>query len=117
MIQISPAIENPYKGTSLLCFSHEKLSIHPNLRKPSRIKQIPSNLTDYDQTINPPFTDDTIHTKESLPSFLLVNAFQKDFMMVSTQVQSQPLGLIMIVRNSIRLNTMMMTLKILLLQN
>ena len=55
MIQILPAIEDPYEGASLLWFSHEILPIHPDLRKPLRIKQLPSNLIDYDQTINLPF--------------------------------------------------------------
>ena len=38
MIQISPAIEDPYDGASLLWFSHGKIPIHPELRKPTRIK-------------------------------------------------------------------------------
>ena len=44
-----------------------------------RIKQIPSNLTDYDQTINPPFTDDTIYTKELLPISSISRRISKRF--------------------------------------
>ena len=43
------------------------------------IKRIPSNLTDYDQTINPPFTDDYIHTKESLPISSIGRRISKRF--------------------------------------
>ena len=40
---------------------------------------MPSNLTKYDHTLHPPFTDDTIHTKESLPISSIGRRISKRF--------------------------------------
>jgi hypothetical protein len=51
-------------GDSLLRFSTLPMKMHPDLKKPSRIKRIPSSTVEYEKEIHPPLTDDITKLQE-----------------------------------------------------
>jgi hypothetical protein len=44
------------------------MTMHPALKKPSRIKRIPSSTVEYEKEIHPPLTDDVTETAFKLLS-------------------------------------------------
>jgi hypothetical protein len=60
MLEIHPSQDDAYMGDSLLRFYALPMKMHPDLKKPSRIKKIPSSTVVYENKIHPPLTDDII---------------------------------------------------------
>jgi hypothetical protein len=64
MLELHPAQDDAYMGDSLLRFSELPMKIHPDLKKPSRIKRSPSSTVVYEKEIYPPLTDDITKLQE-----------------------------------------------------
>jgi hypothetical protein len=79
MLELHLAQDDAYKGDSLLRFSPLPIKMHPDLKKPSRTKRIPSSTTEYEQELHPPFTDEVTRIKELLKTTLIGQRIAKRF--------------------------------------
>jgi hypothetical protein len=55
------------------------MTMHPALKKPSRIKHIPSSTVEYEKEIHPPLTDDVTELKELITQTLIGKRILKRF--------------------------------------
>jgi hypothetical protein len=55
------------------------MTMHPALKKPSRIKRIPSSTVEYEKGIHPPLTDDVTELKEMITHTLIGKRISKRF--------------------------------------
>ena len=79
MLKLLPAQDDAYTGKSLLRFSPLPMKMHPELKKPSRIKRKPSSTVTHDKEINPPLTNDITELKEMLKLSLIGQRISKRF--------------------------------------
>jgi hypothetical protein len=63
MLELHPAQDDAYVGDSLFRFLPLPMTMHPALKKPLRIKCIPSSAVKYEKEIHPPLTDDITELK------------------------------------------------------
>ena len=73
------AQEDPYTGESLLQFFPTPVKLHPDLKKPSRVKRRPSSTVSYPTSYEPPMTDDTVDITDVSPSTLVGRRVAKQF--------------------------------------
>jgi len=79
MLELHPAQDDDYLGESLLRFSPLPMKMHPDLKKPTRIKRIPSSTVEYEKEIHPPLTDDITELKEMITRTLIGKRISKRF--------------------------------------
>ena len=79
MLEIHPAQDDAYMGDSLLRFSALPMKMHPDLKKPSRVKKIPSSTVVYEKELHPPLTDDLTKLQELITQTLIGKRVSKRF--------------------------------------
>jgi hypothetical protein len=79
MLEIHPAQDDAYMGGSLLRFSALPIKMHPDLKKPSRIKRIPSSTAVYEKELHPPLTNDITKLQELITQMLIGKRVSKRF--------------------------------------
>jgi hypothetical protein len=97
-------------GDSLLHFSALLMKMHPDLKKPSRIKRIPSSTVVYEKEIHPLLTDDITKLQELITQTLIGKRVLKRFSATSEQLLQH--GLMIIIVNTGEYGMMMKIVRI-----